>query len=70
MKNTLSVAIVLALLALPAFADSAANIPATPPSWAVFIRGGLVAAGLFIAANIAGRLWIAWRQRQAERRKD
>ncbi len=70
MKQALPVAIALILLALPALADSAAGIPATPPSWLGFIRGGAIAAGLFIAANIAGRLWIAWRRRQAERRED
>ena len=68
MNKTLPAAIGLVLLSLPVFADSAANIPATPPSWSTFIRGGLIAAGLFIAANIAGRLWIAWRQRQAARK--
>jgi hypothetical protein len=54
------------ILILPAFAwaDSAANIPATPPNWPAFIRGGLIAAGLWFAANIAGRLWIRYRQRR------
>ncbi len=55
----------LALAASPALADSA-SIPATPRDWGVFIRGGLVAAGLYILAMIAGRLWIAWRQRRAK----
>lgn len=68
MKKAFYAATLLALLSLPAFADSATSIPATPPSWPTFIRGGLIAAGLFLAANIAGRLWISWRQRQAERK--
>lgn len=68
MKRVLPVAFALVLVSLPAFADSAASIPATPQSWWTFIRGGAIAAGLFLAANIAGRLWIAWRQRQAERK--
>jgi hypothetical protein len=54
------------ILILPAFAwaDSAASIPAIPPSWPAFIRGGLIAAGLWFAANIAGQLWIRYRQRR------
>ena len=68
MKKAVPVAFALALLCLPALADSATSIPATPPNWLTFIRGGAIAAGLFLAANIAGRLWIAWRQRQAGRK--
>jgi hypothetical protein len=68
MKTALPVALAFVLLSLPVFADSASNIPAIPPSWATFIRGGAIAAGLYITATIAGRLWIAWRQRQAERK--
>jgi len=64
MKSLLPFAIAFALFCLPAFADSAASIPATPPSWATFIRGGLIAAGLFLVANLAGGLFIAWRQRR------
>jgi len=54
------------ILILPAFAwaDSAASVPAAPPSWPAFIRGGLIAAGLWFAANIAGQLWIRYRQRR------
>ena len=70
MKKTLSVTLAFVLPSLPVFADSASNIPATPPNWLTFIRGGAIAAGLFLAASIAGRLWIAWRQRQAQRRND
>jgi len=68
MKNLPLIAAALGLFAFPAFADSAASIPATPPSWAAFIRGGLIAAGLFLAANVAGGLFIAWRQRQIQRK--
>ncbi len=64
MKYPLPLAIAPALLCAPAFADSSANAPATPAAWGTFIRGGLIAAGLFLAANIAGRLFIAWRQRR------
>jgi hypothetical protein len=49
-----------------AFADSAAGIPAAPKDWGVFIRNGLIAAGLWFVATIAGRLWITWRQRKAK----
>ena len=49
-----------------AFADSASGIPAAPKDWGVFIRNGLIAAGLWFAAMIAGRLWIAWRQRKVK----
>ena len=64
MKNLLLLAVALGLLAFPVFADSAASIPATPQNWGTFIRGGAIAAGLFLVANIAGRLFIAWRQRR------
>jgi hypothetical protein len=57
----------IALAASPALADSA-SIPAAPKDWGAFIRGGLIAAGLFVLANIAGRLWIAWRQRRTKSR--
>ena len=53
------------LAASSALADSTA-IPAEPRDWGAFIRAGLIAAGLYILANIAGRLWIAWRQRRAK----
>ena len=49
-----------------ALADSTAGIPAAPKDWGVFIRNGLIAAGLWFAATIAGRLWITWRQRKAK----
>ena len=49
-----------------AFADSTAGIPAAPKDWGVFIRGGLIAAGLWFAATVAGRLWITWRQRKVK----
>ena len=54
------------LAASSALADSATAIPETPRDWGTFIRGGLIAAGLYILAMIAGRLWIAWRQRKAK----
>jgi hypothetical protein len=60
-----TVLFVIALATSPALADSAA-IPAVPKDWGTFIRGGLIAAGLYILALIAGRLWIAWRQRRAK----
>ena len=63
--NLLTALFVIALAASPALADSAA-IPAAPKDWGVYIRGGLIAAGLYILALIAGRLWIAWRQRRAK----
>jgi hypothetical protein len=49
-----------------ALADSTSGIPAAPKDWGVFIRNGLIAAGLWFAAMVAGRLWIAWRQRKAK----
>jgi hypothetical protein len=49
-----------------ALADSTSDAPAAPKDWGVFIRGGLIAAGLWFAATVAGRLWIAWRQRKAK----
>ncbi|HEX3066745.1 MAG TPA: hypothetical protein VHQ39_14740 [Dongiaceae bacterium] len=49
-----------------AFADSTTGIPAAPKDWGVFIRGGLIAAGLWFAATVAGRLWITWRQRKTK----
>ena len=57
--------LLIALSASPVLADSAA-IPAAPKEWGAFIRGGLIAAGLYILAMIAGRLLIAWRQRKAK----
>ena len=68
MKKLALALLTLALAdASTAFADSAAGIPAAPKDWGVFIRNGLIAAGLWFAAMIAGRLWIAWRQRKANR---
>jgi hypothetical protein len=55
----------IAMATSPALADSA-SIPAAPKDWGAFIRGGLIAAGFYVLANIAGRLWIAWRQRRTK----
>jgi hypothetical protein len=61
--TAMAIAIILAL-PVAALADTTTGIPATPPSWPAFIRGGLIAAGLWFAANIAGQLWIRYRQRR------
>jgi hypothetical protein len=70
MSRYLAAALALLLaapaLGAPAFASSSGNaMPAI--DWSHFLWGGLIAAGLWIAANIAGQLWIRWRSSRAKR---
>ena len=57
----------LAGLARPA---SAAASTGAPTDWGGFLRGGLIAAGLWIVANLAGHLWIRNRSNRAKRPRD
>jgi hypothetical protein len=60
------VAFLLSLgLALPAAAEAA-----TPIDWGHALKGGLIAAGLWIVANLLGHLWIRSRKARENRTKE
>ena len=65
-----TIAAVGALLFLLAFAQpAAADVPANI-DWGQALKGGAIAAGLWIAANLLGHLWIRSRKARENRRRE